>query len=75
MGVKLRRWVSFHGISLNVEPDLAHFGGIVPCGISEHGVTSLVELGLPVTMDEADAALRASFEMVFGPVREATAPL
>ena len=75
IGVKLRRWVSFHGISLNVEPDLGHFSGIVPCGVSEHGVTSLVDLGLPVTMDEADAALRASFEAVFGPVEDAAAPL
>jgi lipoyl(octanoyl) transferase len=58
IGVKLRRWVSFHGISLNVEPDLSHFDGIVPCGVREHGVTSLVDLGLPVTMDEADAALK-----------------
>jgi lipoyl(octanoyl) transferase len=66
IGVKLRRWVSFHGISLNVEPDLAHFTGIVPCGISDHGVTSLVDLGLPVTLDEADAALKLSFERVFG---------
>jgi lipoyl(octanoyl) transferase len=66
IGVKLRRWVSFHGISLNVEPELGHFSGIVPCGISEHGVTSLVDLGLPVTLDEADAALRLSFESVFG---------
>ncbi len=70
IGVKLRRWVSFHGISLNVEPDLEHFAGIVPCGIDEHGVTSLVELGLPVTMDEADSALRISFEKVFGPTRD-----
>jgi lipoyl(octanoyl) transferase len=68
IGVKVRRWVSFHGISLNVEPDLEHFGGIVPCGIAEHGVTSLVDLGRPFTMDEADAALKASFERVFGPV-------
>ncbi|ESQ80689.1 lipoyl(octanoyl) transferase LipB [Asticcacaulis sp. YBE204] len=68
IGIKLRRWVSFHGISLNVEPDLSHFTGIVPCGISEHGVTSLVDLGLPVTMDEADYALRASFMDIFGPV-------
>ena len=74
IGVKLRRWVSFHGISLNVEPDLSHFGGIVPCGITEHGVTSLVDLGLPVTMDEADAALKASFVERFGPVVEAEAP-
>jgi len=74
VGVKLRRWVSFHGISLNVEPDLAHFAGIVPCGIREHGVTSLVDLGLPVTMDEADAALRESFVEVFGPVADAEPP-
>ena len=73
IGVKLRRWVSFHGISLNVEPDLEHFSGIVPCGQTEHGVTSLVDLGLPVTMDEADEALRAAFTRVFGPV-EAEAP-
>jgi lipoyl(octanoyl) transferase len=68
IGVKLRKWVSFHGISLNVDPDLTHFDGIVPCGVTEHGVTSLVDLGLPVTMAEADAALRASFQRVFGPV-------
>ncbi|HEV2533537.1 lipoyl(octanoyl) transferase LipB, partial [Phenylobacterium sp.] len=66
IGVKLRRWVSFHGVSLNVEPDLGHFSGIVPCGQTGHGVTSLVDLGLPVTMDEADAALMASFREVFG---------
>ena len=66
IGVKVRKWVSFHGISLNVEPDLAHFSGIVPCGISGHGVTSLVDLGVPATMDEADAALKASFRHVFG---------
>ncbi|HYE46620.1 MAG TPA: lipoyl(octanoyl) transferase LipB [Caulobacter sp.] len=75
IGVKLRRWVSFHGISLNVEPDLAHFAGIVPCGVTEHGVTSLVDLGLPVTMDEADEALKSSFEQVFGAVAEAPPPL
>ena len=74
IGVKLRRWVSFHGVSLNVEPDLSHFAGIVPCGIQTHGVTSLVDLGLPVSMDEADAALRASFERVFGATAEADAP-
>ncbi|WP_443748031.1 lipoyl(octanoyl) transferase LipB [Asticcacaulis solisilvae] len=68
IGIKLRRWVSFHGISLNVEPDLSHFGGIVPCGITEHGVTSLLDLGLPVTMDDVDYALRMSFETIFGPV-------
>lgn len=70
IGVKVRKWVSFHGISLNVEPDLGHFGGIVPCGIAEHGVTSLVDLGVPVTMDEVDAALKASFLRVFGPVEQ-----
>lgn len=75
IGVKLRRWVSFHGVSLNVEPDLSHFGGIVPCGVTEHGVTSLVDLGLPVTMDEADAALKASFRDIFGPVEDAKAPV
>ena len=75
IGVKLRRWVSFHGISLNVEPDLAHFNGIIPCGITQHGVTSLVDQGLPVTMDEADAALKASFVKLFGPVVEAEAPV
>ena len=75
IGVKLRKWVSFHGISLNVEPDLEHFTGIVPCGQTEHGVTSLVDLGLPVTLDEADEALRASFVRVFGPVEAAEAPL
>jgi lipoyl(octanoyl) transferase len=75
IGVKLRRWVSFHGVSLNVEPDLADFSGIVPCGQTQHGVTSLVDLGLPVTMDEADAALRAAFEQGFGPTRDVAAPL
>lgn len=75
IGVKLRRWVSFHGISLNVEPDLSHFSGIVPCGQTEHGVTSLVDLGLPVAMDEADAALQTSFVKVFGPVEDAAAPV
>ncbi len=62
IGIRLRRWVSFHGISLNVEPDLEHFSGIVPCGVHEHGVTSLVDLGLPVTMTDVDVALRNAFE-------------
>jgi len=75
IGVKLRRWVSFHGVSLNVEPDLGHFSGIVPCGVTEHGVTSLVDLGLPVTLDEADAALKAAFVEVFGPVADTPAPI
>ncbi|WP_291338116.1 lipoyl(octanoyl) transferase LipB [Albidovulum sp.] len=65
IGVKLRRWISFHGIAINVEPDLSHFEGIVPCGISEHGVTSLVDLGLPVTMADLDLALKAGFARVF----------
>lgn len=68
IGIKMRKWVSFHGISLNVEPDLSHFGGIVPCGITQHGVTSLVDLGLPVTLDEVDYALKTAFEAHFGPV-------
>jgi lipoyl(octanoyl) transferase len=66
IGVKLRRWVSFHGISINVDPDLSHFDGIVPCGIRDHGVTSLVDLGLPVTMADVDLALRQRFATVFG---------
>ncbi|RXT57290.1 lipoate-protein ligase B [Bosea sp. Tri-44] len=67
LGIRVRRWVSFHGISLNVEPELAHFDGIVPCGVSDQGVTSLVDLGLPVAMPEVDSALRAQFEQIFGP--------
>lgn len=66
IGIRLRKWISFHGISINVEPDLSHFGGIVPCGIADHGVTSLVDLGLPVTMGDVDVALRQCFEPVFG---------
>lgn len=66
IGVRLRKWVSFHGLSINVEPDLEHFEGIVPCGIRDHGVTSLVDLGLPVSMDDVDNALRRSFDTVFG---------
>lgn len=66
IGIRLRKWVSFHGISINVEPDLSHFDGIVPCGIKEHGVTSLVDLGLPVTMNDVDVALQKSFRQVFG---------
>ena len=65
IGIRLRKWISFHGISINVEPDLSHFGGIVPCGITEHGVTSLVDLGLPVTMDDVDLALRKTFSQIF----------
>jgi len=65
IGIRLRKWVSFHGISVNVEPELDHFGGIVPCGITEHGVTSLVDLGLPVEMGDLDVALRTTFAQVF----------
>ena len=68
IGIRLRKWISFHGISINVEPNLAHFDGIVPCGIKEHGVTSLVDLGLPVSMDDVDVALNRSFASVFDPV-------
>lgn len=67
LGIRLRKWVSFHGLSINVEPDLSHFGGIVPCGITGHGVTSLVDLGLPVTMDDVDVALKKTFDRVVTP--------
>ena len=66
IGIRVRHWVTFHGISINVEPDLTHFGGIVPCGIREHGVTSLVDLGLPVTMADLDVALKTTFAPIFG---------
>ena len=66
IGVRIRKWVAFHGISINVDPDLSHFTGIVPCGIQDHGVTSLVDLGLPVTMADLDTALIANFPKVFG---------
>jgi lipoyl(octanoyl) transferase len=68
IGVRLRRWVSFHGIAINVEPELSHFSAIVPCGVADvrYGVTSLVDLGLPVTMEDVDVALRQAFEDVFG---------
>ena len=68
IGVRLRRWVSFHGIAINVEPELSHFSAIVPCGVADarYGVTSLVDLGLPVTMADVDVALRQAFEDVFG---------
>lgn len=64
IGIRMRRWVSFHGISINVDPDLSHFEGIVPCGITGHGVTSLVDLGLPVTMADLDVALMQGFDAV-----------
>jgi lipoyl(octanoyl) transferase len=73
IGIRLRKWISFHGISINLEPDLDHFSGIVPCGIADHGVTSLVDLGRPVTMADLDVALRRNFDTVFGPVAGAAA--
>jgi lipoyl(octanoyl) transferase len=72
LGIRLRRWVSFHGLSINVDPDLSHFSGIVPCGISAYGVTSLVDLGLPVMMTDVDLRLREAFEDVFGPTATAS---
>ncbi len=66
IGIRLRHWVSYHGISLNVDPNLSHFDGIIPCGVSEHGVTSLVDLGLSVTMADADVALKNNFQKIFG---------
>ena len=65
IGVRLRKWITFHGLSINVDPDLSHFQGIVPCGIKEHGVTSLVDLGLPVSMTDLDIALKKNFSKVF----------
>jgi len=64
--VRLRKWVSFHGISINVEPDLEHYNGIVPCGITQYGVTSLVDLGRPVEMADVDVALKHCFTSIFG---------
>ena len=66
IGVRVSRWVSWHGVALNVDPDLSHFDGIVPCGVRDHGVTSLAALGIPATMHDADVALRAAWEEVFG---------
>src|SRR5690606_8561254 len=66
LGIRLRKWVSFHGLSINVDPDLSHFSGIVPCGITQYGVTSLTDLGLLVMMSDVDVLLRQSFEEVFG---------
>ncbi len=70
IGVRVSRWVSRHGIAVNVHPDLSHFSGIVPCGVSDHGVTSLHALGADADMEQCDAALRAGFERIFGPVRD-----
>jgi len=71
IGIRVKRWVTLHGVALNVEPELAHFSGIVPCGVSgaRYGVTSLVDLGVPVTLPEVDMVLRREFEALFGPTR------
>jgi lipoyl(octanoyl) transferase len=74
VGLRLRRWVSYHGLSLNVEPDLDHFTGIVPCGVSQHGVTSLADLGLTATMEDVDLALAMTFERMIAPIRRVGAP-
>lgn len=76
IGVRIRHWITFHGIALNVEPDLSHFGGIVPCGVAApgFGVTSLADLGIPATLSDADVALRASFHEIFGPTIDAPPP-
>ncbi len=66
LGVRIRHWVTFHGVALNVAPDLSHFSGIVPCGVRAHGVTSLADLGIPASMADVDIALKNSFENIFG---------
>ena len=73
IGIRMRRWVSYHGLSINVEPDLSHFDSIVPCGITDFGVTSLVDLGMPITMDDLDVALQRTFEDVMQPRLAASA--
>lgn len=73
IGVRVRRWVTFHGISINVNPDLSHFSGIVPCGIQEHGVTSLHDLGIPAEMADVDAIMRRTFSAIFGATRDEAA--
>jgi lipoyl(octanoyl) transferase len=74
IGIRLKRWVSLHGLALNLEPDLDHFGGIVPCGLEGYGVTSLADLGLIVSRDELDMALQATFESRFGAIERVAAP-
>jgi lipoyl(octanoyl) transferase len=74
IGIRMRKWVSFHGMALNVDPELEHFAGIVPCGVTRHGVTSLVDLGLPVTLADVDVTLRRTFEEAFGPTISVAAP-
>jgi lipoyl(octanoyl) transferase len=74
IGIRLKRWVSLHGISINVDPELGNFGGIVPCGLKDHGVTSLADLGYVVTMADVDVALAGTFSRRFGPIRRVAAP-
>ncbi|WP_349357354.1 lipoyl(octanoyl) transferase LipB [Stappia sp.] len=74
IGIRMRKWVSFHGLALNVDPDLEHFTGIVPCGVTQHGVTSLVDLGLPVTLPDVDLVLKRTFEARFGATTPVAAP-
>ena len=74
IGIRMRKWVSFHGMALNVDPALDHFTGIVPCGVTQHGVTSLVDLGLPVTLEDVDIVLKRCFEERFGPTQTVAAP-
>ncbi len=66
IGIRVRKWVTYHGISINLEPELSHYEAIVPCGVKDHGVTSLVDLGIPVSMNELDSVLRKEFEKLFG---------
>jgi lipoyl(octanoyl) transferase len=73
IGLRLRKWVSLHGMSLNVDPDLSHYAGIVPCGVEDHGVTSLADLGVAASMEAVDNVLRRQFERCFGPTRTAPA--
>jgi lipoyl(octanoyl) transferase len=75
LGVRVRRWVTFHGVSFNVDPDLNHFDGIVPCGIRQYGVTSLHDLGIAVSMADVDVAMKIAFEEVFGPVEKRAAQI
>lgn len=74
IGLRVSRWVTSHGISLNVDPTLSHYRGIVPCGLADYGVTSLTDLGLPITMADADVALRLCFQQIFGPITFSEAP-
>lgn len=68
IGIRVRKWVTFHGIAINVEPELSHYAGIIPCGVEGHGITSLVDLGLPVTMEDLDVTLKQEFEKLFGDI-------